>query len=926
MSPIPTTVQDHEEPSLPPTSLIDDAHTQLSLIFTSSAPYRINEPKSGTGVNEPSLILYCPIEGGESIIDAAVHELALRSGATVKTIDMAQCISKQPWHFWQASGNEGNNSYAPRNNRSLGYFKIDEPISATKLVKVIKRELYQPDAAPKLASQDSSNRRIVYLRDFGFSATLAPVCYGKVLSAVQKPLLGTDDNAHVSTAVILGASPLLVQGGLFQRGVSSQLGRRDSYSGCRPPFIRPGSPYVISPPPPPPVVPYYPTAQSDYRCESPELWGEGKDAEERRKQRLRQQHEMWNNGSLNDHIHKQLEDAGVLTGSSRPGSSGSKCIPTCVVVPVKRDLKQERLAREKRRLELNKFEDLDPFTSLCMDQLVDYDEIKRVADRAIATALASSPDSGRRAPAAISWHEFCAAWKAQEDRDQERANWLDTSTPATNEEYTVPAGPMTDAGVDDNSSNADTDRPLDKDSNDELSTADPQIEKIKREGLNSYEQTLLGCLIRPADIQTGFDSVHLPDTTIDAIRTLVSLRLVCPEAFSTGILKQYNMSGALLFGPPGTGKTHLAKAIAKESGARMISIKPSDILDMYVGEDEKTIDALFKLARRLKPCIIFIDEIDALLGARMAANENKSRWRTDMLTQFTQEMDGMLSSDIVVIGATNRPFDLDDAIIRRLPCRILVDLPEEDAREAILRILLKDEQLESDVSLTDLAHLTPHFSGSDLKHLCVMAAFESVKELANVTWANKKGQEPKPNSVFSSFGVSSPAASDSGKGCTPTPGLTEGLAEPSSKLSSDSDSPQTDPAPQARKLAKRHFTQSLKQVRASTSETQSSLIELRRWNNQFGSGNQSSRSSSGLNLPGSSRAWTNGSRGSGTSGTYSSGTYMPRTNGMDIDMPGTNMSGTNIPETSASLETSQNRFNFLRSVESPYLHSLGVKI
>ncbi|ELU35948.1 ATPase [Rhizoctonia solani AG-1 IA] len=207
--------------------------------------------------------------------------------------------------------------------------------------------------------------------------------------------------------------------------------------------------------------------------------------------------------------------------------------------------------------------------------------------------------------------------------------------------------------------------------------------------MDSYERQMLDCLIRPGtqqswrmhykvisyrwvhidDLQSGFDAVHLPDSTIETIRTVVSLQLVCPEAFQTGILKQYNMSGALLFGPPGTGKTLLAKAIAKESGARMLSVKPSDILERvstaFPGEEEKKVQALFKLARRLKPCVIFIDEVDALFGARMSArNDNSSRWRTDMLTQFTQEMDGMLSSDVIVIGATNRPFDLDDAIIR----------------------------------------------------------------------------------------------------------------------------------------------------------------------------------------------------------------------------------------------------------------------
>ncbi|KAG8688560.1 hypothetical protein FRC11_005215, partial [Ceratobasidium sp. 423] len=473
----------------------------------------------------------------------------------------------------------------------------------------------------------------------------------------------------------------------------------------------------------------------------------------------------------------------------------------------------------------------------------------------------------------------------------------------------------------------------DSDSENKRATTDPLVEKVKKQGMDSYQRKMLDCLIRPGDVQTGFKEVHLPDATIDTVRTLVSLRLLCPEAFKTGILKQYNMSGVLLFGPPGTGKTLLAKAIAKESGARMISIKPSDILDKCVGEDEKNINALFKLARRLKPCVIFIDEVDALFGARTPAkNENSSRWRTDMLTQFTQEMDGMLSSDVFVIGATNRPFDLDDAIIRRLPCRILVDLPQKDGREAILRILLKDELLEPDVDLENLASLTSNFSGSDLKHVCVMAAFESAKELANISWADKKGKESTP--ISSVPGISTPAASDSGKDSPPSPSLINGLAELSSTPNVDSTG--SNGAPLTRKLAKRHFTQALKQIRASTSETQTSLVELRRWNDQFGSGNQSDKTGGyrpGSNLPSYSRPTMNGpmagASGMGTSGTYSSGMFTSGMNGIGTSMSGMNMptmsmSGMNTVGTGAS-GVNPPGLNAATPAEGSYLHSLGVR-
>ena len=128
--------------------------------------------------------------------------------------------------------------------------------------------------------------------------------------------------------------------------------------------------------------------------------------------------------------------------------------------------------------------------------------------------------------------------------------------------------------------------------------------------------------------------------------------------------------------------------------------------------------AAFTLARRLAPCVVFIDEIDALFGARERGGGDHAHRGT--ITEFMQEMDGLKSSkdnNVIVIGATNRPFDLDDAVLRRLPRRLLVDLPGEKEREEILKILLRDEPLAADVDLKVLAHKTETFSGSDLKRM-----------------------------------------------------------------------------------------------------------------------------------------------------------------------------------------------------------------
>ncbi|KAG8708783.1 hypothetical protein FRC11_006183 [Ceratobasidium sp. 423] len=972
-----------EYSNLPPPSLIDDIQTQLSVIFNSSAAqHRGKKSKAGAGTNDLSLVVYCPLEGGESVVDSTVQELARGTNATVQTIDLVQLIGKQPGTYWKnvstsdmdeedgsASESEKSSSDSSDSNsddedgKPAGYFKMRKPIDVTKLASLTEVAIApHSNNVPCLDNQPGTDRRIIYLRDIGFMATFAPECYRNIVATVYEQQLrgsATSGASHsVPTVVIIGASPLLVNRGLFQK----EPPKKKSSS-------RDSSPGILS------LLKSLRSQLEAAKRALPDFWGECQRAKELRAQRLRQQHGMWDDGTLVAHIHKQLAGTGLMGEVKRGRSSRSKHVPTCIVVPAKRNLEQERFAREKRRLELNKLQirmallgaggelrdidglaDLDnkdKFTDRCREQIIKVGDTKRVADRVVSTALAASSTSDRPAFVPVSWDDCCKAWAIQEERDQERTDWLKKSKPT---------GGVESEDGDSSSSSSDDDRSEANESRRKTAGIDPLVEKLKK-SVDSRQKTMLGCLVSPGmsdslslglgvseklpgslgDIQSGFDAVHLPESTIETVRTLVSLRLVCPQAFETGILKQYNMSGALLFGPPGTGKTLLAKAIAKESGARMLSIKPSDILDKCVGEEEKNIDALFKVAQQLKPCVIFIDEVDALFGARVSARDEKSaRWRTDMLTQFTQEMDGMLSSDITVIGATNRPFDLDDAVIRRLPCRILVDLPEKDAREAILRILLKDEQLDSDVSLSDLASLTPHFSGSDLKHVCVMAAFESAKELAEVSWVDKK--EKRSTSVLSALGISSPV-SDSGErsllGSTLDARFPEGLAAFASVITKEKEDQLTS-IPQTRKLSKRHFTQALKQIRASTSETQTSLVELRRWNEQFGSGSQSSKTggygipgsnltglnrpgmnASGMNASGMKAPWMNAS-GMHRPGMSGLGAEMPGMNILSMGMPSMNMHGVNTPGVDMSGVNAPS-MNYVPPVEGSYLRSLGIQ-
>ncbi|KAK7747601.1 hypothetical protein SLS62_009012 [Diatrype stigma] len=268
-----------------------------------------------------------------------------------------------------------------------------------------------------------------------------------------------------------------------------------------------------------------------------------------------------------------------------------------------------------------------------------------------------------------------------------------------------------------------------------------------RSQCNPYEASLLSCVVNPADdLQSTYDDVILDDEIKETIRLLVfqsqfssssspsssSPAANIAAASSHPLLSQLKIKGALLYGPPGTGKTHLGRAVAKESGAAMLAVDCAAVMSQWVGETEKCIRAAFSLAAKLSPCVLFIDEVDSLFYHRRFRDK---AWERSAITQFLTEMDGLHSNSgnasgkPFVMVATNRPMDLDDAFLRRLPQKIPFGLPDRAARARILRLFLRQEEEEGQggregVSVDGLATVTEGYSGSDLRSLCAEAALQ----------------------------------------------------------------------------------------------------------------------------------------------------------------------------------------------------------
>uniref|UniRef100_A0A671TL49 Outer mitochondrial transmembrane helix translocase n=1 Tax=Sparus aurata TaxID=8175 RepID=A0A671TL49_SPAAU len=296
--------------------------------------------------------------------------------------------------------------------------------------------------------------------------------------------------------------------------------------------------------------------------------------------------------------------------------------------------------------------------------------------------------------------------------------------------------------------------------------AEQLMKRIGVEGvkLTEYEMNIASQLVDPQTMKVSWRDIAGLDEVINELQDTVILPIQKRHLLAGSKLFQ-PPKGVLLFGPPGCGKTMIAKATAKASGCKFINLQASTLTDMWYGESQKLTAAVFSLAVKIQPCIIFIDEIESFLRNRSSLDHEATAM---MKAQFMSLWDGIETSSttqVMVMGATNRPQDVDPAILRRMPTTfhvglpylvlivghqlffihtlhinrqifvlflirttVLVSLQSTRQRQDILRLILAGENLSNAINLKEIAEKTDGYSGSDLRELCRDAAMYRVRD------------------------------------------------------------------------------------------------------------------------------------------------------------------------------------------------------
>lgn len=258
------------------------------------------------------------------------------------------------------------------------------------------------------------------------------------------------------------------------------------------------------------------------------------------------------------------------------------------------------------------------------------------------------------------------------------------------------------------------------------------LDQVRRGGVASVANDDTGRedaarLLQPATERIGFDAVGGLEEVKQQIRRRIITPFLKPTLFDR--FRRRAGGGILMYGPPGCGKTLLARATAGECGATFLNVAISDVLDMYIGESERKLHALFEHARERAPAVIFFDEVEALGGKRQHSREAGT---AKLVSQFLTELDGFAQGNqgVLVLGATNVPWAVDPAFRRpgRFDRVLFVPPPDQAAREQILRLELAGRPSEDGIDVASIARRTPGFSGADLRHLVETAVDEAIEE------------------------------------------------------------------------------------------------------------------------------------------------------------------------------------------------------